>query len=92
MKASMDQPPNFSRKISMDVNGRPCNEDTYGAETSLKSTGNDRMHKLRKVVSGWMLNKKKDKKENIGEKSVQSIVTGRIMAHNESAYAPVVKY
>jgi phage terminase large subunit-like protein len=85
-----EQPLNFSRKISMDVSGRPVNEP-IAVETAPKSSGHDRMQKLRKVVSGWMLNKGKEKKPTRIDKPKTSRNSSAVL-QNKAAHAPVVKY
>ncbi|KAF2498040.1 hypothetical protein BU16DRAFT_580576 [Lophium mytilinum] len=97
MKVSIDQyryePPNFSRKISMDVVGRAYNEfPPHNEKAVSKPSGHDKMQKLRKAVSGWMLNKKKDRKENRTDISEQTAVKGNLTGRSEAAHAPVVKY
>ena len=97
MKISMDgYPKNFSRKISSDATSAhsrmydPRHPGTV--EITALPPHPEKSSKLRKVFSSWMLGGKKEKKNNWANKLEQVGTKGRVLARNEPAHAPVIKY
>ncbi|OCK75703.1 hypothetical protein K432DRAFT_397056 [Lepidopterella palustris CBS 459.81] len=97
MRKISTETPNFSRKISMDTSA-PTNTKTddrrypNSVEVTALPICQDKQSKLRKVLSGWMLGGKKEKKGNWMDKLEQNGVKGGIMIHDKAAHAPIVKY
>jgi hypothetical protein len=103
MKASMDHsrpdpPPNFSRKISMDVAAGTRHYDptkisqanVVQIDMNSSEKAKAGKSKLRKVFSSWTL--RKEKKGNWMDKVEQNGIKGGIMTQDGAALAPVVRY
>lgn len=103
IKASMDHsrpdpPPNFSRKISIDVAASARHYDhtkiSQANVVQIGATSDDKPNanksKLRKVFSSWTL--RKGKKGNWMDKVEQNGIKGGVMTQDGAAMAPVVRY